>query len=336
MFQRPQHLALALARQGALVLYLQSRFSLFERQFRKLAERTYLCNLPPAACADIPSPTVYCLSWNSEYIQSFKSPRILYDYIDEIAVFDGERQQIAQGHAQLLEKADIITVTATRLYKQIQSLRPDAILCPNAVDYPHFARARSREQIPPPNDLAPILATGKPIVGYYGALARWLDYELLTQVANLKPDYFFVLIGPDHDGTLHGQPLFQLSNVRWLGTKTYEALPDYLHYWDIAIIPFILNEITHATSPLKLFEYMASGKPVVITPMQESMSYPNVLVGATPQEFAHQLDQAMLLRSNKEYLGVIDLVARENTWDVRAAQLMQALSASRTQSQTPK
>ncbi|MGE5224560.1 MAG: glycosyltransferase, partial [Omnitrophica WOR_2 bacterium] len=176
-----------------------------------------------------------------------------------------------------------------------------------------------------PDDLAPIVAGRKPVIGYYGALAKWFDYDLLKKVAGLRPDLSFVLIGMDYDGSLKHSRVLEVPNIAWLGQKSYEELPAYLRFFDVATIPFQLNEITHSTSPLKLFEYMAGGKPVVITPMQESMRYDGVLVAHDAAEFSEKIDQALRLKEDPEYLRRIDCVALDNTWERRAAQLLEAL-----------
>ncbi len=218
-----------------------------------------------------------------------------------------------------------MVATAQRLYDQVHPLRPDALLCPNGVDYDHIIRGRQPAS-PPPADIDPILEQGKPIVGYYGALARWFDYELLLNLAGLRPDLAFVLVGPDYDNTLEPSGLLEYPNVHWLGVKPYEQIPHYLQFFDVATIPFQLNEITHSTSPLKLFEYMAGGKPVVITAMHESMRYPGVLVAHGVADFSEKIDQALALKTEAGYLRQIDRVARENTWDARARQILDALA----------
>jgi glycosyltransferase involved in cell wall biosynthesis len=325
IFQRPQQLALAFARQGTLVFYIQPQPNFKLPSFQKIIERMYLCNVIISAFDIIPFPIIYVLTWNSGYLSRFKSPRILYDYVDDIDVFYGDREQILQGHEMLTRKAEVLVVTAEKLYQDIRTMRPDALFCPNGVDYPVFEIAKQRDGFSPPADLAPVFAQGRPVIGYYGALARWFDYDLMVQVATLRPDYAFVLIGPDYDGTVRNQLLINMPNVYWLGAKTYLDLPNYLRYFDVATIPFILSDITHATSPIKLFEYMAGGKPVVVTPMLESLRYPGVMAGGDGEEFALKLDDALALRSDPVYLKTIDEVARANTWDSRAIEIMEAL-----------
>lgn len=327
LFQRPQQLARACARRGALVFYLQPQPNLRYPPFELLNERLYLCNVLVDTFHGFPHPIIYLLTWNSDYADLFNDPYIIYDYVDNVDVFYGDRGKIVQGHRNLLRSAEIVLATARKLVEETQNYRADVLYIPNGVEYEHFARFDQGEEPVLPTDLEPLLALEQPIIGYYGALARWFDYDLLKEVALLRPNYTFLLIGPDYDGTLTHAGLSAFSNIHWLGVKPYQDLPYYLHYFDVATIPFVVNEVTHAVSPLKLFEYMAGGKPIVITPMQESMHYPGVLVGDTPQAFAGQLDIALNLRNDQAYLKQLRKTALKNTWDSRAEVILQAIEA---------
>ena len=324
LFQRPQQLALAFAEQGALVFYLHPKITPGLAAFEQFRPQLYLCNIPVETFAFIDSPLIYLLTWNRTYATAFNSPRIIYDYVDEIRVFDGDFQQMVSDHERLVQESYLVITTAEPLYQSTRKLRPDALLCPNGVDYAHFEVARQRSSQPIPEDLAPIVAKNNPIVGYYGALAEWFDYDLVMALARRRIDLSFVIIGPDYDGTMHPSFL-DLPNLAWLGVKPYRQLPIYLAYFDVAMIPFMLNEITHATSPLKLFEYMAGGKPVIVTPMRESLRYDGVLVADSLDTFSEQIDQALQLTKNSAYLRRIDQTARESTWQVRAEQILSAL-----------
>ena len=247
--------------------------------------------------------------------------------MDDIRVFDGNYRDLVKDHERLVNNAFLVLTTAEKLFQATRTLRPDAILCPNGVDYSHFALNREKDAQTLPDDLVPIVERGNPIVGYYGALAEWFDYELVEKVARLREDISIVIIGPDYDGTMPPS-ILDLPNLDWLGVKSYEKLPTYLAYFDVAMIPFLLNEITHATSPLKLFEYMAGGKPVIVTPMQESLRYEGVLVADTAISFSKCIDQALQLRKDSNYLQQIDQLAKMNTWQVRAEQILYALGES--------
>ncbi len=331
LFQRPQQLARALAKQGALVFYLQlkapgNRQAPSERQaFELLQERLYLCNMPVEAFAQLRSPFIYILTWNSKYISEFDAPRILYDFVDEIETFYGDHARMRRDHAMLLQRAELVIATAERLHQKVVQQRPDAILCPNGVDHEHFSLPHKPV---PPADLEPILGACKPIIGYYGALAQWFDYELLTEVAGKRSDLSFVLIGPDYDRTLTPQ-LSGLPNVTWLGVKHYQELPRYAYYFDVAIIPFRLNEITHSVSPLKLFEYMSAGKVIVTTPLHESLRYPCVLIASDASEFSQKLDQALKIKDDPDYNRLVISTAQQNTWEARAKQILNMLSSKR-------
>jgi hypothetical protein len=325
LFQRPQQLALALAKQGALVFYIQLKDEFTQEPFTLINDRLYLCRVNVDTFKNFTHPLIYLLTWNSVYASRFKQPRIIYDYVDDVNAFYGDQQKISEGHQFLLHNAAFVLATARKLYNEVQPRRPDTILSPNGVVYEHFARAARREFAALPADLQSILARSQPVIGYYGALARWFDYELLKSVARLRPGYQFVLIGPDYDRTIELAGIPGEGNIHWLGVKPYNELPHYLQYFDVATIPFVINEITHATSPLKLFEYMAGEKPIVITPMEESMHYPGVFVGDGATQFAQQLDLALEKREDPAYLSLLRRTAQENTWARRAEEILAAI-----------
>lgn len=171
-----------------------------------------------------------------------------------------------------------------------------------------------------------MVKTGQPIIGYYGALARWFDYDLVRQAAQMHPDWNFVLIGPDHDDTLKQSNILSISNVHWLGSRDYSQLPGYLRHFSVATIPFLVNNITIATSPIKLFEYMAAGKPIVTSDMPECRKYPGVFVAHDVMEFVEQLENALALCNEDGYLQQLYKTAQENTWEVRVNQIIAALN----------
>ena len=324
LFQRPQQLAIALARQGALVFYIQPRTAYTEPGITILEDRLILCDLPAASFWFLKESWVYLLTWNWKYAAAFQNPQIIYDYLDELTVFQGYSHQLIDRHNQLVHQARLVLATAKKLYDDLALLRSDALLCPNGVDFEFFATVRSQVG-PPPDDLLPILATSRQIVGFHGALANWFDYELLKSLAQLRPDLSFVLIGPDFDGALAHSGLLESPNIFWLGQKPYHKLPEYLQFFDVAMIPFKLNDVTHAISPLKLFEYMAAGIPIVTTPMVEASRYPVVLATSQAAEFSEKINQACQLKHDSDYLNQLKKTAQENTWDARALQILDAI-----------
>jgi glycosyltransferase involved in cell wall biosynthesis len=119
--------------------------------------------------------------------------------------------------------------------------------------------------------------------------------------------------------------ILSLPNIHWLGPRDYSQLPNYLRHFTVATIPFLINNITLATSPIKLFEYMAAGKPIVTSDLPECRKYPGVLVARNPKEFIQHLERALTLTHDSGYIQQLYETARENTWEARVNQIIRAL-----------
>ena len=327
LFQRPQQMALAFARLGCLVIFCELPTSPhFKGEFHRIDENLYVLGKAPwdiLRC--IPSPIVFTLAYNKAYLANFTSPRVVYEYIDELDVFPGNLEELQRDHEELVRSADVVLATSDKLFQQIKPVRPDVRMSPNAVDEAFIIKA-IRDIDVPPDELMAFVRQNRPIIGYYGALAEWFDYHLVKQVARARPDYEFILIGPDYDGSIEKSRVCEIENINWLGWKHYTELPPYLKYFDVGIIPFKLNDITHATSPLKLFEYMTAGKPIVTTAMQECQKYPEVLIAQNETDFVEKLDEALKLRFDSSYHQALTLRASQNTWDIRASAILETLS----------
>ena len=323
MRQRPHQLMSQFARAGYLAIFCspKKRHDRFHG-FARVQEGLYLCdNLD--SLSELPDP-ILLISWapHGEIVKRFRSPLVIYDYLDDLRVGTGGAEPNparAALHQKLVVQSDIVLATARRLYEEVRQSRPDAIFCPNGVDYHHFHPTAPFDV---PADLADVVQSGRPIIGYYGALAEWFDYDLVEHVASLRPDCHFVLIGVDLDGTMHRHSrLLRMANVRWLGRKTYEELPAYLQQFTVATIPFVINEVTKSTSPVKLFEYMAGGKPIVTTDMPECRESPCVLAALDSAEYLAMLDRAIDYGKLEAYRRLLDQQAQANTWEARVGEL---------------
>ena len=324
LFQRPHHLARVFARLGWVAIFDSSNAP-YDRVdgFKEIEPDLFLFSGDPALLHDVPSPVLWTFPYNYHLAAAYPpGARVLYDWIDDLDVFPQERALLERNHARALADADVVASVARKLHGAAVAARPDAVYLPNGVEYERFAGSAAP---PRDEDLARFLTPGSPVIGYYGALAEWFDYPLLDAVAARRPDWRFVLIGPQYDESLPGQPLLERHNVRWLGPRDYVTLPGYLSLFDVATIPFRINPITLATSPLKLFEYFAGGKPVVTTPMPECQAFPEVLIADSPDDFLRQLERSRERGRDPAFRARLREIGRANSWEARVRSALEAL-----------
>lgn len=197
------------------------------------------------------------------------------------------------------------------------------LLNQNAVEYEHFQVTKMPENCP--EDIEILLQENKPIIGYYGALAKWIDYDLLVTLADKRSEYNIVLIGWNYDGSLVYTK--ERENIKYLGVKEYSELPKYGIWFDIGIIPFKEGNIAQATSPLKLFEYMAMKKPVVVTrDLLECIKFDGIFVAQNKYDFIEKVDEALKVKNDPKYIEILDNQAQENTWIKRAEDIDEYLN----------
>ena len=323
LVQRPHHLARVLARRGHLVVFDSSNSDDRVDGFREVEKNVFLFRGDPKTLHAIPNPLLWAFPYNAHLADSFPpGARLIYDWIDDLEVFPYDPTMLARNHARALKGATLVLCVARRLHEQTRQRRPDALYVPNGVEYERFAAPA----VPPKDEsLSRFLAGGGPVAGYYGALARWFDAPLLDAVARENPDWRFVLIGQELDRSLSREPLLKRENVLWLGPRDYETLPGYLASFDVATIPFRINPITLATSPLKLFEYFAGGKPVVTTPMPECEAFPEVEIAADAAAFSAALARARAKGKDPGFRDRLRALGRANSWDARADVVLAAL-----------
>ncbi|HEX6304642.1 MAG TPA: glycosyltransferase [Anaerolineales bacterium] len=324
MFQRPHQMARSFARKGYLYFFCTNN----EKTdavigFESVESNLYLCHVPMETFQILERPIVYIGSaWHRNALSHFDHPTIIYDHYDDLEVSGA----VLEDHKQLVEDASIVLVTSQILLDAVRQHRPEALFAPNGVDYDWIQRNRPHplEDVPP--DWGPVIESGNAIVGYSGALAAWFDYDLLSFLAKNLSNLEFVLLGVDYDGSLHQSGVLAFKNVHWLGMKSYDDLFQYVWRFDIGIIPFKINSITLATSPIKLYEYLACKLPVVTTALPECKKYPHVLVAETAQEFADHLGAALSQRCDQGYRARADEVARNNSWDARVGDILARLA----------
>ena len=340
-FQRPQQMAIALGETGCEVVYwepwnipeaIRTGESDRERRFaglRRIAPGVWLVRCPEetyvhllAAC--VPDWIVFYWPDQARHIPPGSKSRVVYEMIDDHSL-EKPDDNWKRTHQHWLRNADIVVGSADDLVGQLRAVRKDALLLPNGVRSEDWEDAL-RHQLP--RDLVEARAK-RIVVGYYGAIAGWFDFDMWLAAAKARPDWAFVWIGYPYGSAVEEtiREAVKLDNVYYLGKKPYRSLPAYLRYFDVATIPFVLNPITHACSPVKLFEYMAASKPVVATPMREILKYRSVFFASDPREFVSRIEEAHAKSTDPGYLELLRGEAHANTWRARASVLGATMDA---------
>ena len=348
LFQRPQHISKNFAKNNCLVFYEVTTVTDKVKTYKKIYDNLYLVNFNNNAMkklifselAKINKPkyiqfySTDC-TLNVETIKNYitKGYKILYEYIDDLSPkLVGTKdlpENIKEKYEYMLKdtKNVFVVVTADELEKDVISKRGSEklVFSCNGVDYEHFNKIDNNYVFD--KKFQKILDEKKPISGYYGALASWFDYEMIKFLAKNKPEYNIVLLGIKYDDSFDKSGLENYSNIYFLGAKGYDILPNFANKFDVCTIPFLINDITQATSPLKLFEYMALEKPIVTTAMNECKKYQSVMIANDKDDFIRLIDQAIVLSEdhNFNYFELLNKEAIENTWEEKAKLIISLL-----------
>jgi UDP-galactopyranose mutase len=335
VYQRPQHLLSRCAREHRVVFVEEPMFdaSAPELELRaegpvKVAVPRLPADTPPAIAEqaqrkmidrlvyelDCPRPVLWYLTPMAIAFTHHVKPRaIVYDCMDELSLFQGAPAVLKDREALLLKHADVVFTGGHSLYeyKKAHSQHANIHPFPSSVDTAHFGRAR--HALAEPADQA---AIPHPRVGFFGVIDERMDLELLSTLADQRPDLQLVMIGPVVKISPDSLP--QRPNLHWLGSKSYHELPAYLASWDVAMLPFARNEATRFISPTKTPEYLAAGKPVVSTSItdvvrpyaREGLAW----IADSAGEFATAIDEA--LRSDRTArIAHADAFLEGSSWD---------------------
>jgi UDP-galactopyranose mutase len=244
----------------------------------------------------------------------------VYDAMDELSKFKFAPEHLLDFEQELIDRADVVFTGGSSLYEAKKD-RHDNIHCfPSSVDRAHFCKARARQFDPADQEDLP-----RPRLGFYGVIDERFDTELLDQVAATRPGWSFVMVGPVVK--IAPEDLPKRPNIHYLGPKTYDQLPAYLSGWDVALMPFAMNESTQFISPTKTPEYLAGGKPVVSTPIKDVVRHyghlEGVKIASTPEEFVDTCEQALELSRKPEggWLAEADLMLSATSWDTTQARM---------------
>jgi glycosyltransferase involved in cell wall biosynthesis len=249
--------------------------------------------------------------------QRFEWP-VIYDCMDDHSGFSTARRKMTGAEEILLAEADLVVVSSGALEQGARKKTDRILVLRNGCDFEHFAAIslsgdeRSHE---------------RPVIGYYGAIADWFDSRLVASLAKRRPEWNFILVGSTYDGDLF--PLAGLPNISLPGEQAYETIPDWLARFDVAIIPFRRNPLTEATNPVKVYEMLAGGKPVVSVPIPEVAALaPMVRLASGVDEFEREIEAALAERGDPGAIAKRQEFARLNTWQKRYEELERATAAT--------
>ncbi len=268
-----------------------------------------------------------------DLVGRFGEKLVIYHIVDEYAAYEAEfttiysesrRASVERSEHALLQAADLVIVTSASLLERKRAYNANMHWVPNGVDYEAFA-SESLRNAEPPADLAGL---PKPIIGYIGAVNEKLDYDLLRRVAETCASGSLILVGPvDLRLDFTGLHKLELPNVHLLGAKPVSEVPRYVHACQVCLMPYKLNEWTAHINPLKLYEYLAAGKPVVSTaiPAVRGFSPGLIYIAENEQAFCQQVCEALaecdaaLIRRRQEF-------ASHNTWGDRVERISELIT----------
>lgn len=248
-------------------------------------------------------------------VHRLRASALVYHCVDEHSAFPGfvSPEVVRSYDAALASRADLVITTAENLRASRVHLNPRTFHVPNAADVAHFRRA-----LDPDLDLpADIAALPGPRIGVIGVHDERLDEEAVEAIAAAHPEWSVVLVGPVRPGDVDEERLRRLPNVHFLGGRPLAELPAYLKALDVALIPYKLNELSRNIFPLKLYEYLAGGVPVVSAALPELTGFAGTIyLAATPADYPGLVARALAEDGPERRAARVELAAR-NTWDQR-------------------
>jgi glycosyltransferase involved in cell wall biosynthesis len=247
----------------------------------------------------------------------------VFDCMDELSAFKFAPQELKDLEAELLEKADVVFTGGASLYAAKEHRHKNVHLFPSSIDSKHFGQARQAMVEPQDQQGIP-----HPRLGFFGVIDERFDIQLIRDAAAAQPDWHFVLVGPVVK--IDPATLPQAANIHYTGGRSYQELPAYLAGWDIALIPFALNESTRFISPTKTPEYLAAGIPVISTPIRDVVNpygeQKLVHIAANAEELI-AAGQTILNNTadRASWLTAVDAFLEGNSWDTTCAAMQQLM-----------
>ena len=251
----------------------------------------------------------------------------VYDCMDELSMFKGAPAELKGLERELMDKADLVFTGGQTLYEGKRDGHDNVYLFPSSIDARHFGQARKKQADPVDQAALP-----HPRLGFFGVIDERMDLELLSEVAQARPEWQLVILGPVVK--IDPETLPRFANIHYLGMKSYEQLPQYLANWDVALLPFALNDSTRFISPTKIPEYLAGGIPVVSTPIRDVVNpygqQKLVSIAGTAGEFVQAVEDILQQKQEEAaaWLDKVDQQLSQNSWDYTWKRMMTLIESS--------
>ncbi|MDB5712699.1 MAG: glf [Sphingomonadales bacterium] len=253
---------------------------------------------------------------------------VVYDCMDELSAFKFAPENLLEMERELLDRADLVFTGGQSLYEAKRSRHSSVHCFPSSVDKAHFAKARAPIQTP-----ADQIVSDGPVLGYYGVIDERIDLALLAEIAHSRPQWQFVIVGPVVKIDMADLP--RSPNLHYVGGKSYDQLPSYLSGWDVALMPFAINESTRFISPTKTPEYLAGGVPVISTPVTDVVAgygdLARVHIAQSAEDFIAACETAIAQAETGEGRNEADEAIEGLSWRATFQQMNARIAAVKTE-----
>jgi glycosyltransferase involved in cell wall biosynthesis len=343
VYQRPQHLMTRFSTYSSVFFFEEPVFDSVERPFLSFSQRLpnlWVCvpHLPGGLSKNEVNRQLkdllniffinkdagdfvfwYYTPMSLEFSYKFLPGLTVYDCMYELSAFKFAPEELKDLERRLLDKADVVFTGGQSLFEAKKHLHGNIYPFQSSIDKSHFEKARW--QLFEPLDQANIKGVK---LGFYGVIDERFDIDLIRYIANNRPDWQIILIGPVVK--IDPATLPANKNIHYLGSKSYDELPEYLSGWSVAMIPFLLNESTKFISPTKTPEYLSAGKPVVSTAIRDVVNpYGRndlVSIATDAEDFIHETEKLLTRPDREEWLNRVDEFLADNSWDNTATSMI--------------
>ena len=258
------------------------------------------------------------------FSESFVPHLIVYDCMDELSQFKFAPPELKILEVKLLERADVVFTGGVSLYEAKKNQHQNIHPFPSSIDREHFIKGRRKNL--EPSDQKKITGTK---LGFYGVIDERFDLELIESIAQMRPEWQIILLGPVVK--IDPESLPKRSNIHYFGPKEYQDLPAYLSGWNVALLPFLLNDATKYISPTKTPEYLAAGKPVVSTAIKDVVNPYGVKglvkIADNASEFVSAVEDH-LKTPHEKWLPRVDQFLVKNSWDITQGKMLELIKSA--------